>query len=181
MLIRSLYMLALASLLGCSQEVSEQLSEGQTVPLRAEETRSVNIVGAGELPVKQQEAPMGAGLLDGKLSVESGKENEIIATLTYQNNQSYGVPLMFASGKTADLIVSDENGKKLWFWSMGMMFTQAIREIVMPAGATQKVKFTIPSHIAVKIGKGSTLTAVFSGKATESQRPAMQEVKYVYP
>lgn len=172
---------ASAVLLGCSQDIDEVASKGQLTPLKSENLRNTNKRPEERLiKSENKEAEMANGLLDGQLSVVRSENSEIIATLSYTNNQTYGVPLMFTSGKTADLIVIDDTGKKIWFWSMGMMFTQAIRETVMPAGKTQKVRFKIPADVAAKIGKGYRLEAVFAGNATESQRPAMSKVIYSY-
>ncbi|ABV87728.1 BsuPI-related putative proteinase inhibitor [Shewanella pealeana] len=116
------------------------------------------------------------GLLDAQLVVKSKAD----ITLEYTNNQPYGVPLMFPSGMTADLWLFDPQGNRVWAWSNEMMFTQAIRELVMPAGKTQRVQFEIPANVAMKIGKGYSLEAIFAGRATESQVPAMLPVIYSY-
>ena len=120
------------------------------------------------------------GLFEGKLIVQHNTGSAMNVTLQYTNSQSYGVPLMFNSGMTADLWLFDSTGKKVWAWSNEMMFTQALRETVMPAGKIQNVKFRIADGIAATIGKGFYLQAIFSGRATESQTPAMAPVIYKF-
>ncbi|MCL1095214.1 BsuPI-related putative proteinase inhibitor [Shewanella kaireitica] len=120
------------------------------------------------------------GLFEGKLIVEDNFGSAMNVTLQYRNTQSYGVPLMFNSGMTADLWLFDSAGRKVWAWSNEMMFTQALRETVMPAGKTQNVKFRIGADVAKEIGKGFYFKAIFSGRATESQTPAMAPVIYKF-
>ncbi len=205
MLVKTLLPLVGLSLIGCSgQQVGEAVTEPallqapQAKEQTAEKVTAPNLQPQGK-PVLQpvvvtdatkvkiadsgannrgskKDSPMDQALLEAKLLV-TDKAN---VTLQYTNNQSYGVPLMFMSGMTADLWLFDSQGRKIWAWSNEMMFTQAIRETVMPAGKTQNVKFKIPAEVAAKIGKGYRLEAMFVGKATESQKPAMNKVTYSY-
>ncbi|MCK8045215.1 BsuPI-related putative proteinase inhibitor [Shewanella sp. 1CM18E] len=205
MLVKTLLAFVGLSLIGCSgQQVSEAVTEpalmqtpqgkeqtAQTVtapnlqPQAQPVLQAVIVTDAAKAKIadsgannkgSKKDRPMEHALLEAKLLV-TDKAN---VTLQYTNNQSYGVPLMFMSGMTADLWLLDAQGSKIWAWSNEMMFTQAIRETVMPAGKTQNVKFKIPADVAAKIGKGYRLEAVFAGKATESQKPAMSKVTYSY-
>lgn len=181
------------ALLGCSGQQAEaenietvaevnapraQVVSAQVQPINTSPATTAGIVGAdnGKSRQLKEEKPVGEELLDAKLVVNTSGD----ITLEYTNNQRYGIPLMFPSGMTADLWLLDPQGKRIWAWSNEMMFTQAIREGVMPAGKTQQVKFKIPADIAAKIGKGFSLKAIFAGRATESQRPAMHPVIYHY-
>ncbi len=160
---------------GCSQSNS---SAGEVSDM----TKKSNVKASPTVvsPVKKDDETRAKlaqkGLFEGKLIVEHNNGSAMNVTLQYTNTQSYGVPLMFNSGMTADLWLFDSAGKKVWAWSNEMMFTQALRETVMPAGKTQNVKFRIADGIAAKIGKGFYLQAIFSGRATESQTPAMVPV-----
>lgn len=181
------------SLLGCSaqqaqasktQELPDPAEQAQLTakphiqPIEASEEQRAKLLASGKLDNKlsEKDKPVKTPLFDAKLIVT----DKINVTLQYTNHQSYAVPLMFRSGMTADLWLIDPQGKKLWAWSNEMMFTQAIREVVMPAGKTQNVKFRLPVNMEEKLGKGYRLTAVFAGQATESQRPAMAKVVYDY-
>ncbi|MGS0826660.1 BsuPI-related putative proteinase inhibitor [Shewanella sp. 0m-8] len=166
-----------------SQSAVQPSAKTPVQPVAASPSASTNIVAGGVVDagsakdrVPTKEKSMSKGLLDAKLLVND-KAN---VTLQYTNNQRYGVPLMFISGMTADLWLLDPSGHRVWAWSNEMMFTQALRETVMPAGKTQNVKFTIPASVAAKITKGYSLKALFAGKATESQTPAMLPVTYQY-
>ncbi len=181
------------SLLGCSGQQA-QASKTQELPKAAEqahltakphiqaieasEEQRTKLLASSKLDNKlsEKDKPVKTPLFDAKLIVT----DKINVTLQYTNLQSYAVPLMFRSGMTADLWLIDPQGQKLWAWSNEMMFTQAIREVVMPAGKTQNVKFRLPVNMEDKLGKGYRLTAFFAGQATESQRPAMAKVVYDY-
>lgn len=164
---------------GCSQSNS---SVGEVTDMTKK--NNVKVSPAVVTPVKSDEETRAKlaqkTLFEGKLIVEHDTGSAMNVTLQYTNTQSYGVPLMFNSGMTADLWLFDSAGKKVWAWSNEMMFTQALRETVMPAGKTQNVKFRIAEGIAMKIGKGFYLQAIFSGRATESQTPAMTPVIYKF-
>ncbi|GIU14264.1 BsuPI-related putative proteinase inhibitor [Shewanella sp. MBTL60-007] len=193
MAIKRFLPLIAVALLGCSGQQTEAAnmksaeanrstaaestpSEPQVQPIKSFPAATAGIVGAGIGEPRQfkEGKAMGEELLDAKLVVNNNTD----ITLEYTNNQRYGIPLMFSSGMTADLWLLDPQGQRVWAWSNEMMFTQAIREGVMPAGKTQYVKFKIPADIAAKIGKGYSLKAIFAGRATESQRPAMHPVIY---
>ncbi|GIU16011.1 MULTISPECIES: BsuPI-related putative proteinase inhibitor [unclassified Shewanella] len=174
------------SLLGCSGQQTEGNNLNKSAAPSAPSAQlepspaasNPTIVGGanGEQRYVKEGKAVSQGLLDAQLIVK----NKADITLEYTNNQSYGVPLMFSSGMTADLWLLDPQGKRVWAWSNEMMFTQAIRELVMPAGKTQRVEFKIPADIAVNIGEGYSLKATFGGRATESQVPAMLPVIYSY-
>ncbi|MDP9178874.1 MAG: BsuPI-related putative proteinase inhibitor, partial [Gemmatimonadota bacterium] len=48
-------------------------------------------------------------------------------TLNVRNNSTRMVELRFPNGKTHDFYVLDENGREVWRWSKGRMFTQALQ------------------------------------------------------
>ncbi len=48
-------------------------------------------------------------------------------TLNVRNNSRRMVELKFPSGKTHDFYVLDENGREVWRWSRGRMFTQMLQ------------------------------------------------------
>jgi hypothetical protein len=48
-------------------------------------------------------------------------------TLNVRNNGARMVELRFPNGKTHDFYVLDENGREVWRWSSGRMFTQALQ------------------------------------------------------
>ena len=179
MLSRTALAMVILAVTGCSQSNS---SVGEVTDM----TKKNNVKASPIIvtPVKSDDETRAKlaqkGLFEGKLMVEHNTGSAMNVTLQYTNSQSYGVPLMFNSGMTADLWLFDATGKKVWAWSNEMMFTQALRETVMPAGKIQNVKFRIADGIAATIGKGFYLQAIFSGRATESQTPAMVPVIYKF-
>lgn len=48
-------------------------------------------------------------------------------TLNVRNNGPRMVELRFPNGKTHDFYVLDENGREVWRWSKGRMFTQTLQ------------------------------------------------------
>ena len=121
------------------------------------------------------EDKMTKGLLTGEL--EASVDKGLLVSLTITNNQSYGVPVQYRSGMTADLQLLDPMGNKIWAWSNEMMFTQAIRDTVIPVGKPITVKFKIPEATMKQVkGGGYTLNAIYAGHATESKSVAMGDV-----
>ncbi|MCL1048143.1 BsuPI-related putative proteinase inhibitor [Shewanella abyssi] len=173
--------LVVLSALGCSQGIDTSAVENADMTKSNNSSAKVTpviVTPADKSDVKAKLSQQ--GLFDAKLIVEQTAAQPMKVTLQYTNNQSHGVPLMFNSGMTADLWLMDATGNKVWAWSNEMMFTQAIRETVMPAGKTQNVKFSIAADVASSVGKGYYLKAIFAGRATESKTPAMATVLYKF-
>ena len=170
--------LLIVSALGCSQG-NGKAGEVNAMPVNdnAKVEPVATLVAKNE---QLQDKLAKKGLFEGELLLEPSTAKAMDVTLRYTNTQSYGVPIMFNSGMTADLWLINANGTKVWAWSNEMMFTQAIRETVMPAGKTQQVKFRIAADVAATIGKGFYLKAIFSGRATESTTPALEPVIYKF-
>ncbi|WP_299806784.1 BsuPI-related putative proteinase inhibitor [uncultured Shewanella sp.] len=182
-----LFPLITVSLLGCSgqQTEAEQLGTDAATNAPSVQLQQAPVAGApagivGAANGEQRDVKDGKSMSQGLLDAQLVVKNKADITLEYTNNQSHGVPLMFPSGMTADLWLLDPQGKRVWAWSNEMMFTQAIRELVMPAGKTQRVKFAIPADVVANIGKGYSLKVIFAGRATESQVPVMLPVIYNY-
>ena len=177
--------LGLIALSGCSQEVS-QSGEATQVKLQpvvqaeaakideSSLTSSESYKLAKEAEIK--DGKMDKGLLSGQLQVSL--TSGFAVSLLITNHQSYGVPIQYRSGMTADLHVLDPQGNKIWAWSDTMMFTQAIRDVVIPAGKVTPVTFTLPKDVLAQVkGKGYSLVGVYVGQATESSQPAMVDTR----
>lgn len=54
-------------------------------------------------------------------------------TLNVRNNGTRMVELKFPNGKTHDFYVLDENGREVWRWSKGRMFTQTLQNKLIKA------------------------------------------------
>ncbi len=61
-------------------------------------------------------------------------------TLTATNKSHSTADLLFGSGQSYDIFVTDRSGKTVWRWSKGMVFTMAVRNVSLPAG--QSLKFS---------------------------------------
>lgn len=176
--------LGIIALSACSQEISQVVAPTQVKQQAVVQVESARIDGssltssesytlAKESQIKA--AKMDKGLLSGQLQVSL--KTAFTVTLIITNNQSFAVPIQYRSGMTADLHLLDPQGNKIWAWSDTMMFTQAIRDVVIAAGKVIPVKFTLPKDALAQVkGKGYSLVAVYAGHATESTTEAMGEV-----
>ncbi|MGD6776428.1 BsuPI-related putative proteinase inhibitor [Sutcliffiella horikoshii] len=77
------------------------------------------------------------------LELEGAKEGELSGQIDRQNNdflfivtntKDQDVDIHFSSGKEYDYVVQDETGKTVKRLSTGMMYTQAIKELVLAPG-----------------------------------------------
>lgn len=115
------------------------------------------------------------GLFTGELQVSL--DTGFVVTLLITNTQTFGVPVQYRSGMTADVKLVDPQGKKVWAWSDDMMFTQAIRDEVIPAGKVNPVRFNLPQTVVAQVNKkGYQLIATYKGQLTESKGVAMADV-----
>ncbi|MPY24160.1 BsuPI-related putative proteinase inhibitor [Shewanella sp. YLB-07] len=177
--------LGIIALSACSQEVSQavaptqvkQQSVVQVEPARIDESsltssESYKLAKGAE----KKESKMEKGLLSGQLQVSL--KTGFTVSLIITNNQSFAVPIQYRSGMTADLHLLDPQGNKIWAWSDTMMFTQAIRDVVIPAGKVIPVRFSLPKEALAQVkGKGYSLVAIYAGHATESTKVAMGNVR----
>ncbi|WP_299495279.1 BsuPI-related putative proteinase inhibitor [uncultured Shewanella sp.] len=154
------------SMFGCAPSISDPISQGGV---------SVSKPDMKDKLASEKQAT----LLTGKLILPAHieKDQSLVVVLEVTNPQSYGVPLLFSSGKRGDLYLYNDKGQKIWTWSEQMMFTQALRETVLASGKSMKVTFDIPMKLMKTLwGNDYTLQAVFAGKATESKKKVMGKV-----
>ena len=126
----------------------------------------------GEKPMHQKT------LLDGELVLAdkpSARGNRVIQ-LRVSNPQSYGVPIQFNSGMSADLWLIGASGKRVWAWSSDMMFTQALRNTVIGSGKTTTISFEVPDKVMAQAKPGSQWEARFMGHSTESPTPLLNTI-----
>ncbi|MEI6858234.1 MAG: BsuPI-related putative proteinase inhibitor [Shewanella sp.] len=176
-------LVGMVTLSACSEEVSElatpiqvnQQPEAQKQPTTSNDEPSSKPLESYQLTkggARKMESKMGRGLLSGQLQISL--KTGFAVSLLISNNQSYAVPIQYHSGMTADLHLLDPQGHKIWAWSDTMMFTQALRNVVIPAGKVIPVRFTLPKKVLAKVkGKGYSLVAIYAGNATGSSQPAM--------
>ncbi|WP_298773467.1 BsuPI-related putative proteinase inhibitor [uncultured Shewanella sp.] len=157
------------SMFGCAPSVSDPISQGGV------SVSKPDIKDKLALPKEEKQS----ALLVGKLIIPEHieKNTALSVVLEVTNPQSYGVPLLFSSGKSGDLYIYNDKGQRIWTWSEQMMFTQALRETVLASGKSMKVKFDVPAKLMSDLwGKDYTLQAVFAGKAMESKNKVMGKV-----
>ncbi|MCL1039188.1 BsuPI-related putative proteinase inhibitor [Shewanella submarina] len=153
----------------------------------AEKPQIKVVAGGAEIkPVSQQDYGRHPGdksmeketLLQGELALAdkpSARGNQVMQLRVF-NPQSYGVPIQFNSGMSADLWLLDTKGKRVWAWSNDMMFTQAIRDTSLAAGKTMTVSFEVPDIVMAQVKPGFEWQARFMGRSTESPTPLLNTI-----
>jgi len=70
----------------------------------------------------------------------------VVMKMTVVNPFSESVTLQFTSGQTYDFAIWDSNGQKVWQWSDGKVFTQALQQRELAAGESYDVstRWTVP-------------------------------------
>lgn len=96
--------------------------------------------------------------------------------LTVSNPHQYGVPIQYRSGMTADLWVINAKGKRLWAWSNEMMFTQALRDVIIAPNQQVKASFIIPAADLATFPEDAKLVARYAGVATESSQVVLADI-----
>ncbi len=64
----------------------------------------------------------------------------VLLTLEATNKSSAAADLLFGSGQSYDIFITDLHKQEVWRWSQGRVFTMAVREVLLPAG--RSLKFT---------------------------------------
>jgi len=89
------------------------------------------------------------------------------------NSSAKRVELRFPSGQTHDVVVLDPQGREVWRWSQGRMFTQSMQNKVLSASDTLTYTETWhPEH-------GGTYTAVAS--LLSENYPSQQRAEFSLP
>lgn len=105
------------------------------------------------------------------LDVKVGEAVQFSFHVTNSSNKR--VELRFPSGQTHDVVVLDPQGREVWRWSQGRMFTQAMQNKVLSASDTLTFKETWhPEH-------PGTYTAVAS--LLSENYPSEQRAEFALP
>ena len=105
------------------------------------------------------------------LDVKVGDEVKFNFHVT--NSSSKRVELRFPSGQTHDVVVLDAQGREVWRWSRGRMFTQSMQNKVLSSSDT--LTFTETWHPE----RGGSYTAVAS--LLSENFPAEQRTTFSLP
>jgi uncharacterized protein (DUF58 family) len=63
-------------------------------------------------------------------------------TITATNKSRAVLDLLFGSGQSYDINITDINKKAVWHWSYGKVFTMAVRHVTLPPHKSLKYNFT---------------------------------------
>lgn len=86
--------------------------------------------------------------------------------LTVTNKTDEDLTLAFPSGKQGEVVLTGESGAEAYRWSDGMMFSQALTEVPVAAGAD--VTFELPGELDVEPGSYLLVASVPSEPAPEA-------------
>ena len=106
-------------------------------------------------------------------SLDVKVEGEVKFTFHVTNSSAKRVELRFPSGQTHDLVVLDPQGREVWRWSHGRMFTQAMQNKVLAASDTLTFTETWRPE------KAGTYTAVAS--LLSQNFPTEQRAEFTFP
>ncbi len=77
--------------------------------------------------------------LEAQLYVRTG-ESPMRLALHVMNTSKKRVELTFPTGQTHDFVILDTAGREVWRWGSGRMFTQALRNKLLGAGASLELE-----------------------------------------
>jgi hypothetical protein len=94
--------------------------------------------------------------------------------LTVTNNGSADADLLFGSGQSYDIMITDKSGHDIWHWSYNKVFTMAVRNVDLPPGQGLKYAFiwkqTDNKKLPVKRGKYFIQGRLMSAEQLNSPR-----------
>jgi len=131
-----------------------------------------------EAPVAQQGTPRRARLKDSALDAQlyvRTTEAPIRLSLQVVNTSKKRVELTFPTGQTHDFVILDTAGREVWRWGTGRMFTQALRNKLLNAGATLQLEEEIG---ALKLAPGRYIVR---GSLASENYPLVQETEFRVP
>ncbi len=133
------------------------------------------ITVSNDMPVAQQGAPRRARLKDSALDAQlyvRTTEAPIRLSLQVVNTSKKRVELIFPTGQTHDFVILDTAGRAVWRWGTGRMFTQALRNKLLNAGATLQLDEEIG---ALKLAPGRYIAR---GSLASENYPLVQETEF---
>lgn len=133
---------------------------------------------SNDAPVAQQGESRRARLknsaLDAQLYVRTS-EAPMRLSLQVVNTSKKRVELTFPTGQTHDFVILDSAGREVWRWGTGRMFTQALRNKLLNAGATMQMEEQIG---ALKLAPGRYIAR---GSLASENYPLVQETEFRVP
>lgn len=112
--------------------------------------------------------------LDAQLIVRASESPMRLALLVV-NTSKRRVELTFPSGQTHDFVILDTAGREVWRWGTGRMFTQALRNKLLSAGATLELEEELS---APRLAPGRYIAR---GSLVSNNYPMIQEAEFTIP
>ena len=130
----------------------------------------VGVAGCGGASSTSAEEPAGAGALS--LAVRPSEPLRAGAPVTWRlvvtNPTDADAVLVFSTGQQGEVVLRAADGTEAYRWSEGMMFTQAVSEVPLPAG--EEVTFSLTGPFGVAPGDYVLEASVVSDPAPEPLR-----------
>ncbi|MBQ4892177.1 hypothetical protein J8L86_20190 [Shewanella sp. MMG014] len=133
----------------------------EKVPLQGEDKGGAILLGI-------EKSSKDHTLLIGQFEAEpySDRTKPMLVTYTATNTQSEPVKIRFNTSMTADLLLMDQQGKKLWSSSEDIFYKLALREVTLAPGEAIVSSFSVPAIIMSKVNEsGYHLGLKFVGQA----------------
>ena len=102
--------------------------------------------------------------------------DDVKFTFHVTNSSAKRVELRFPSGQTHDVVVLDPQGREVWRWSQGRMFTQSMQNKVL--GASDTLTFTETWH-PDRAGSYTAVASLLSENYPAEQRAGFSLSKTV--
>jgi hypothetical protein len=130
----------------------------------------IGVAGCGGASSTSAEEPAGAGALS--LAVRPSEPLRSGAPVTWRlvvsNPTDTDELLVFTTGQQGEVVLRAADGTEAYRWSEGMMFTQAVSEVPLPAG--EDVTFSLTGPLEVPPGGYVLEASVASDPAPEPLR-----------
>lgn len=139
---------------------------------------AVLVANVRDVAVQQQgetrRATLKNSALDAQLYVRASASPMRLA-LHVRNTGKKRVELTFPTGQTHDFVILDTAGREVWRWGTGRMFTQALRNKLLAAGASLELE--------EEIGRVSLAPGRYTVRAllTSQNYPLVQEAEFRVP
>jgi hypothetical protein len=141
-------------------------------------TAAMLVSSPGDDAIQQQGEARRARLKDSALEAQVDvrtSESPMRVALLVTNTSKKRVELTFPTGQTHDFVILDSAGRELWRWGNGRMFTQALRNKLLGAGATLELEEEI-GRVALPPGRYTV-----RGTLTSVNYPLVQEAEFRVP
>ena len=138
---------------------------------------AATVATTSDVAIQQQGESRRARLKDSKLDAQlivRADESPMRLALHVVNTGKKRVELTFPSGQTHDFVILDTAGREVWRWGNGRMFTQALRNKLLSAGATIEME----EETSVKLAPGRYIAR---GTLASNNYPISQEAEFTIP